>query len=212
MPRILDNVDFSLLDALLEVFRNAYRADFCVGYLHLRGWNRLADAVDSLLGSAGPRCRVLVGMQRPPEEQTRLLQSAIQEEESTLLDGPTLARLKREAVEGFRRQIEFGVPTAEAEVTLRRLAQQIRAGMVQIKLFLRYTLHAKLYVVHRSDPVTPLIAFVGSSNLTLPGLSEQGELNVDVVDQDAAQKLHDGLKNAGMIDSPSISPRIWLNL
>lgn len=36
---------------------------------------------------------------------------------------------------------------------------------------------------------SPLIGFVGSSNLTLSGLSAQGELNIDVVDRDAAQKL-----------------------
>jgi hypothetical protein len=47
----------------------------------------------------------------------------------------------------------------------------------------------KLYLVRRNDAVTPLVGFVGSSNLTLAGLSHQGELNVDVVDQDAVQKL-----------------------
>ena len=52
-----------------------------------------------------------------------------------------------------------------------------------------YPLHAKLYLVLRSDPITPLIGYPGSSNLTLAGLSRQEELNVDVVEQDAAHKL-----------------------
>jgi hypothetical protein len=60
---------------------------------------------------------------------------------------------------------------------------------VLIKAFLRYPLHAKLYLVKRPDPITPLIGFVGSSNLILAGLSQQVELNVDVVEQDAARKL-----------------------
>jgi len=54
---------------------------------------------------------------------------------------------------------------------------------------LRYPLHAKLYLVKRKDRVAPLVGFIGSSNLTLAGLSQQGKLNVDVVDQDAAAKL-----------------------
>jgi hypothetical protein len=33
------------------------------------------------------------------------------------------------------------------------------------------------------------LAFLGSSNLTLAGLAKQGELNIDVMDQDAANKL-----------------------
>src|ERR1039458_3794253 len=41
----------------------------------------------------------------------------------------------------------------------------------------------------RRGPNSPTIGFLGSSNLTLPGLSSQGELNVDVLDHDACDKL-----------------------
>jgi hypothetical protein len=126
-------------------------------------------------------------MHRPPEEIMRSTQRAIQEE--GLLDGPTVARLRRDASQRFKEQIEFGVPSAAAEAALRRLARQLRQKKVCIRLFLRYPLHAKLYLVKRSDPITPLIGYVGSSNLTFAGLAQQGELNVDVVEQDAARKL-----------------------
>jgi SNF2 family DNA or RNA helicase len=56
-------------------------------------------------------------------------------------------------------------------------------------LFLRHQLHAKLYVLFRTYPVNPVVGYLGSSNLTLAGLSHQGELNVDVLDNDAATKL-----------------------
>src|SRR5207245_2448230 len=39
------------------------------------------------------------------------------------------------------------------------------------------------------DPNNPSIGFVGSSNLTFAGLAKQGELNVDVLDHDACDKL-----------------------
>jgi len=41
----------------------------------------------------------------------------------------------------------------------------------------------------RPDVVNPAVGFVGSSNLTLSGLGKQGELNVDVMDHDACDKL-----------------------
>jgi SNF2 family DNA or RNA helicase len=50
-------------------------------------------------------------------------------------------------------------------------------------------LHAKLYLLFRHDPVSPAIGFLGSSNLTFAGLSKQGELNVDMTDHDACEKL-----------------------
>ena len=187
VPTIFDNIERKLLDALRETLRHAYAADFCVGYLNLRGWGRLADAIDHFDGTEDRCCRVLIGMHRPPEEEMREAQRAIRR--SLTLDGPTVARLKRKATESFKEQLTFGVPTNEAEIALRHLARQLRSGKVRVKLFLRYPLHAKLYLVRRADPITPLIGYLGSSNLTLSGLSEQGELNVDVVDQDAAQKL-----------------------
>ena len=54
---------------------------------------------------------------------------------------------------------------------------------------MRYPLHAKLYLVHRHDTVTPTVGYLGSSNLTLAGLSQQGELNTEVSDYQACQKL-----------------------
>src|SRR5262249_7923665 len=66
---------------------------------------------------------------------------------------------------------------------------QLKDRKVVVKLFLRHTLHAKLYLLFRNDPVSPIVGYLGSSNLTLSGLSGQGELNVDVLDHDAAKKL-----------------------
>ncbi|MEK8015240.1 MAG: helicase-related protein, partial [Candidatus Parabeggiatoa sp.] len=70
-------------------------------------------------------------------------------------------------------------------------AQQLRDQKVIIKLFLKAPLHAKLYLLFREDQFNPVIGYLGSSNLTYAGLSGQGELNVDVVEGDACQKLAD---------------------
>ncbi len=188
MPTIYDNIESFLLDGLYRVLPQMTRASFCVGYLNLRGWEKLAAAIERLPGGDERHaCRVLVGMYRPPEEEMRRMQSLWRQEAP--IDGPTLALLRRRITQGFKAQIEFGVPNAQVERTLRRLARQLRQRKVLIKAFLKHPLHAKLYLIEREDAVTPLIGFLGSSNLTLAGLSQQGELNVDVTDQDAAHKL-----------------------
>ena len=91
--------------------------------------------------------------------------------------------------EEFHGQLLIGVPTNDDETGLRRLSAQLKTKKVILKLFLRQPLHAKLYLLHRKDPNNPCVGFVGSSNLTFAGLSTQGELNVDVLDQDACIKL-----------------------
>ncbi len=186
MPSIFDNIEHVLLPTLRDDLRDAVRADIAVGYFRMSGWSNLADSVEHFEGTGDSCCRILVGMNKTPQEETR-------EEKSIrprpVLDGPTMARIRHKAAQSFREQIEYGLPTAATKKSLRQLARQLRAHKVCVKLYLGASLHAKLYLIHRDDRRTPLIGYVGSSNLSYSGLSGQGELNIDVVEQDAARKL-----------------------
>jgi superfamily II DNA or RNA helicase len=187
MPRIFDNIDQSLLPALRETLVVSHRADFCVGYFNLRGWKQIDELVDRWSGGPGHCCRLLVGMQRLPQEELQDALSILHPDEG--IDNQKAIRLKKRLAEEFRTQLMLGAPTDADEAGLRRLAAQLRAKKVVVKLFLRHLLHAKLYLLFRPDPVSPKVGYLGSSNLTFAGLAQQGELNIDVVDQDACQKL-----------------------
>ena len=189
MPHIFDNIDQPLLPALQQTLETATHADFCVGYFNLRGWRGLGSYIQNWNGGDGECCRLLVGMQRLPEEELRETKRLAKQDGG--IDNQTALRLKRRLAEEFREQLTVGVPTSGDEIGLRQLAQQLRYEKVKVKLFLRHTLHAKLYLIYRSDLITPTVGYIGSSNLTLAGLSQQGELNVDVVDSDACDKLED---------------------
>jgi len=187
MPRIFDNIETKLLPALIETIVLSDRADFCVGYFNLRGWKHLDDHVAKWSGGEGHCCRLLVGMQRLPADE--LLNELSIYKNEIGIDNQAALRLKKMLAEEFRNQLTIGIPTNEDEKGLRRLAKQIKEKKVIVKLFLRHALHAKLYLLFRPDPITPTVGYLGSSNLTLSGLSNQGELNVDILDSDACNKL-----------------------
>ena len=156
-----------------------------MGYFNLRGWRAIDEYVEKWDGGDGHCCRLLVGMQRLPHEELRIARNLSEEQ----LDNQTALRLKRKLAEEFREQLTIGAPSNSDEAGLRRLARQIKARKVVVKLFLKHPLHAKLYLLFRPDPINPTVGYLGSSNLTQAGLSGQGELNVDVLEHDACQKL-----------------------
>jgi hypothetical protein len=113
MPQIFDNIQLPLVDGLRAVLPEAEACSFCVGYLNLRGWGQLADIVEHLPGGEESRaCRLLVGMHRAPEDEMKALSGL--RRGTDILDGPSLARLKRRITESFKAQLEFGVPSNDA--------------------------------------------------------------------------------------------------
>lgn len=187
MPRIFDNIDEFLLPTLRSALDVGVRADFCVGYFNLRGWRKVDDLVDKFAGGEGACCRLLIGIPQLP--QTILYESrSLLSSSSTGIDNSKVLHFKKQVAAEFYQQLVTGTPSNEDEAGLRRLSAQIKAKKLVIKLYLK-PLHAKLYLIHRHDVQNPTLGLVGSSNLTLSGLSFQGELNVDVLDHDACKKL-----------------------
>jgi superfamily II DNA or RNA helicase len=125
-------------------------------------------------------------MQRLPLD---ILKESFRKDASCLLDNAEMLKLRKRLAMEFRKQLTVGTPTEKDEKYLRILSRQLKEKKVVVKLHLRHQLHAKLYLAFSDDKRVPVVGFLGSSNLTLSGLSRQGELNIDVLEQDAANKL-----------------------
>lgn len=194
MTRIFDNIESYIDEALRSTLAVSARLDCSVGYFNLRGWGALCDAVEALPDNGpAPAVRLLIGMSGRPDAELREHLRIVKRKER--MDADQANRLLNEAVQDFNRQLTLGIPSDADEATLRRLRDQMASGKVSVKLYLRHSLHAKLYLCHREDVNNPITGFVGSSNLTFAGLAHQGELNVDVLDHDAARKLAEWFKD-----------------
>lgn len=186
MPHIIDNISLKLSECLKQSIPLSFRGDFCIGYFNLRGWKLLTEFVDQWKGGDGNNCRLLIGMQKPASEQIKEYFSIIEKEP---LSNAKVVQLRKQFAEELKEQLTFGLPNGDDEKALQNLSRQIKEKKVTVRLFLAHPLHAKLYLLFRNDFINPKIGFVGSSNLTLAGLSHQGELNVDVLDKTATDEL-----------------------
>jgi len=194
MPKIYDNIENRLTIGLKETLKLSMRGDFCVGYFNLRGWHEASDIIDSLAGMQVAEknglihrcCRLIIGMQRLPLD---MLKNSYKRDDKYTIDNAEMVKLRKRLAYEFKEQLTIGTPSDRDEIYLRKLSRQLKEKKVVVKLHLKHQLHAKLYLAFSNDPRVPVVGFLGSSNLTLAGLSKQGELNIDVMDQDAANKL-----------------------
>ncbi len=195
MPTIFDNINNFLGEELTTNLKNAERADFCIGYFNLRGWSQLSEHIDRLKGDNSdlPESRILLGMYGDNEKEIKKLYSS---QGNSGIDNQRATKLKRELARNLRKQLTFGIPTKKDEKNLRELAHQLKTEKIRVKLYTRTSLHAKLYLIYdREQRKLKKIGYLGSSNLTFSGLGGKGELNIDVLDQDAAKKLTQWFQN-----------------
>lgn len=201
MSKIYDNIGEDrkfrqiLEDTITEP--GIQRMDFCVGYFNLRGWDFIADEIDNLEGDyiyegkdgderKFRTARLLIGMQRAPEELIRMQY----QRKPFYPDADFAQKCRRKMAEDFRRQLLIGKTTAKDEATLRQLCRQMKEEKLCVKLFVRYPLHAKLYLAHNPHShLRKIYAYMGSSNLTYSGLTGQGELNAEMDDTGNAETL-----------------------
>ena len=60
------------------------------------------------------------------------------------------------------------------------IVEAIRSGKIQCRVYKKDKFHAKAYITHARQEVVGSFALVGSSNLTMPGITENIELNVQI--------------------------------
>ena len=195
MTRLFDNIDLSLGPHLQITLADYETMDVASGYFSLRGWKIFADSIASKEREPGDRAitRILIGMVRPHDQDATVEELQQQLDGSEPASGPTdnetARRRKTHLVEQLREQLCRGLPNQTDRATLRKLREQVETGKVQIKVHTSRPLHGKTYIFRKQSANHPVMGFVGSSNLTAPGLTSNLELNVDVVDDKAAESL-----------------------
>ena len=176
------STDPSFLERLRQMLGSAVKADIAVGYLFISGFEAVADKLAPL-----QKVRILVGhVDRPTlDEVARGLQQAEAlrarlEADSTIKRSarPVLAA---QAVESVAVGVGRLPQTETTAAGIRRLADLVEAGTIEIKAYPRGVLHAKAYLCWY-DPAHAErgAAIVGSSNFSLAGFTGNTELNVRV--------------------------------
>lgn len=201
MAQIFDNksretsFDTALNERLFD--GDVKRVDFCVGYFNLRGWDLIMNQIDTLQGEHVEEsdgnylryCRLLIGMVQVPKDLLARYYGT--SGENFVVDNQYKEKCRIQMAQEFRKQLLIGLPTKRDKFTLQRLLQQLKDGKVCLKLYTGIPVHAKLYIAHFEGNRSSCYSLMGSSNLTGPGLTRKGELNIEITDNDQNNGLTD---------------------
>lgn len=168
------------------------RARFAVGYLFLSGLTSVAKRLLSL-----KELRLLIGNTTTREtvemlaEGYRHFDLAAEEVERQAYPKRTEAgKMAQETAGNLRDSVELMDQTDEAQALIAGLIEMIREKRLKVRVYTKGRLHAKAYICDYGKVYDLLgkeiarheegIAVVGSSNLSLAGLTHNTELNVIV--------------------------------
>ncbi len=190
---IIDNRHEKLVDHINRILTSTEAARFAVGYFFLSGLESISTQLEGV-----QELRLLIGnttnretIEQIAEGYRRLdLVAEVAEAESY----PKRAEAKRMAEEtgqGIRATVELMDQTDEGEALVKTLVRMIEEKRLRVRVYTKGRLHAKAYIFdYRQDGrYEKGIAIIGSSNLTLSGVTHNTELNVVVGGNDNHDEL-----------------------
>jgi len=187
---IIDNRNEKLAHHINTILQGTEEAKFAVGYFFLSGFDAIKDRLKDL-----KELRLLIGnttnqatLEQLSEGFKRLELVEQAEKEMRFVRRGEARRIKEETADNLRQVIELTDQTDEKEEVLVTLARLIEEKRLKIRVYSKGRLHAKAYIFDYGkvfgkdgkpiDREEKGIAIVGSSNLTLSGVTHNTELNV----------------------------------
>jgi len=198
---IIDNRKEILVDHINRILSSTEAARFAVGYFFLSGLTSIADKLKGV-----KELRLLIGNTTNRETLEQLAEGyrrlELVKDAAEAQAYPKRAEAKRmatETAENVRSSIELMDQTDEGESLVKEMVRMIEGKRLKVRVYTKGRLHAKAYIFDygavfdgNGKPVERHekgIAIVGSSNLTLSGVTHNTELNVIVQGNDNHAEL-----------------------
>ena len=147
------------------------------GLRYLQDWTEIASAFDIATGFFEIGSLLALDGKWQKLEKIRIL-----------MGDQASARTKQAILEGLRQHVCGKLDASlEAEKESNDLlagaaaiVQAMRQGKIQCRVYAKRKFHAKAYITHPRVAVIGSVALVGSSNFTVPGLTQNIELNIQI--------------------------------
>jgi superfamily II DNA/RNA helicase len=189
---IIDNRQQKLAENINQILQSSSAVHFAVGYFFLSGFKAISANLTNI-----KEMRLLIGntsnrdtIEQIAEGYRRLELIKDELEGQQYAKRSTRQLMAIETAQNIRSTMELMDPTDEGEKLIENLVKMIEEKRLQVRIYTKGRLHSKAYIFdygqiydQQGKPIQRQekgIAIVGSSNLSLAGISHNTELNVIV--------------------------------
>ena len=158
------------------------------GLKYLQDWTEIASAFDIATGYFEIGALLALDGKWQKLDKIRILMGneVSSRTRQAILDG-----LKQDITTRLNDSIESEKEKNDFLTGVAAIVQALRAGKIECRAYAKRKFHAKAYITHPRVAVIGSVALVGSSNFTLPGLTQNIELNIQVKAAGDVRQLQD---------------------
>jgi len=147
------------------------------GLKYLHDWTEIASAFDIATGYFEIGALLALDGQWQKLEKIRILMG---DEVSHRTRQALLDSLRTRITAILDQSAEDAKETNDFLTGAPAIVEALRKGQIECRIYAKRKFHAKAYITHPRVAVIGSVALVGSSNFTLPGLTQNIELNIQV--------------------------------
>lgn len=151
---VIDNREIKFIDKFKSFCKHTKELKIASGYFYVSGFDAVKDNLADIT-----KIRVVMGNETDPETAQQIEQGYLEKVKEVLIgDLQKIAGDNGQKIEA-----------------LKDLHDYIKAGKIEVKVYISEKFHAKAYIFERKDDSIGDIAIVGSSNFSRAGLGVEGK-------------------------------------
>lgn len=178
---VIDNKKVVLKDELLKILPKTDTANIAVGYFFISG---LSAIIESL--KAVNKVKILISNTTDKNTAETLIEGfhSIKEirnkiDKDNFVNEEKKSKIIQDSKDNIKQSLEHMNQTVEEKTVVESLIEMMEIKQVEVRVYPKEKLHAKAYIFQPKDTdFAQGMGIVGSSNLSLAGISHNSELNL----------------------------------
>ena len=178
---VIDNKEIILKDELLKILPKTEIANIAVGYFFISGFSTICSSLKNV-----GKIRLLISNSTDKNTSEALIEGfhSIKEVRSKIneinfINNDRKLKIISDSNDNIKQSLEYMNQTIGDRTVVESLIKMMETGQLEVKVYPKEKLHAKAYIFQPKDTdFSQGMGIVGSSNLSIAGISHNSELNL----------------------------------